>query len=66
MSALAEAMLSAFDSNAKVIWTTAGVGTAIATFTHNGLLVTTTFATWAEPSGRLASRSRRSYSLQTP
>ena len=43
MSALAEAMISAFDSDAKVIWTTAGVGTAIATFTHNGLLVTTTF-----------------------
>ena len=44
MAALAEAIIAAFDPNAKIIWTTAGVGTAIATFTHDGLLVTTTFA----------------------
>lgn len=44
MSALAEAMIAAFDSRTKIIWTTSGIGTAIATFTHNGLLVTTTFA----------------------
>ncbi len=44
MAALAEAMLVTFDSTAEITWTTGGVGTAIATFTHNGLLVTTTFA----------------------
>ncbi len=44
MGALAEAMLAVFDSATKITWTTAGVGTAIASFTHNGLLVSTTFA----------------------
>ncbi len=44
MSALAEAMIAAFDSKTRLTWTTRGMDTAIATFTHNGLLVTTTFA----------------------
>ncbi len=44
MGALAEAMIAAFDAKTVLTWTTAGVGTAVATFTHNGLLVTTTFA----------------------
>ncbi len=44
MSALAEAMIAVFDSSTKITWTTADVGTAIASFTHNGLLVSTTFA----------------------
>ena len=44
MSALAEAMIAAFDSTTKLTWITSGLGTAIATFTQNGLLVTTTFA----------------------
>lgn len=44
MAALAEAMIAGFDSTAKIVWTTAGTDTALATFTHNGLLVTTTFA----------------------
>ena len=44
MAAVAEAMIAAFDSSTRITWTTAGVSTAIATFTHNGLLVTTTFA----------------------
>ena len=43
MSAVAEAMIAAFDSTTKITWATAGVGTAIATFTQGGLLVTTTF-----------------------
>ncbi len=41
---VAEAMLAVFDSEARITWTTAGIGTAIGTFTHNGLLVITTFA----------------------
>ena len=44
MSALAEAMIAAFDSRTKLVWTTRGVGMAIASFTHNDLLVTITFA----------------------
>lgn len=44
MSVLAEAMIAGFDSTTRITWTTRGVSTAIATFTHNGLLVTTTFA----------------------
>ena len=44
MSALAEAMIAVFDSTMRITWTTAGVSTAIATFKHNDLLVTTTFA----------------------
>ena len=44
MSAVAEAMIAAFDSTTKITWATAGVGAAIATFTQSGLLVTTTFA----------------------
>lgn len=48
MSVLAEAMIAAFDSTMRITWTTTDttmdMSTAIATFTHNDLLVTTTFA----------------------
>ena len=43
MSALAEAIISAFDSNAKLIWTTAGPSQAIARFKVVGAVVETTF-----------------------
>jgi hypothetical protein len=43
MSALAEAIISAFDSNAELIWTTAGPSQAIARFEVVGAIVETTF-----------------------
>jgi hypothetical protein len=43
MSALAEAILSAFDSNAKLVWDTAGPTQAIARFSVSGAAVEVTF-----------------------
>ncbi len=43
MSALAEAILSAFDSNARLTWTTAGMDQAIASFEVTGARVVVTF-----------------------
>ncbi len=45
---VAEAMLAVFDLKTRLTWTTAGVGAVLATFTHNGFLVTTTFAKISE------------------
>ena len=44
MSAVAEAMIAAFDSTTKITWATRGVETALASFTFRDLLVTVTFA----------------------
>lgn len=43
MSALAEAILSAFDSSAKLTWTTAGLQEAVASFAVADARVTVTF-----------------------
>ena len=48
MSALAEAVIAAFDSKTMITWTTQGISTAIATFGHHEFLVVTTFSRISE------------------
>ena len=48
MSAVAEAMIAAFDSSMKITWTTRGAETALASFSFRDLLVTVTFAQVSE------------------
>ncbi len=43
MGVLAEALIAAFDSNAELIWTTAGISQAIARFEISGTQVDITF-----------------------
>jgi hypothetical protein len=44
MGALAEAIITAFDSNTEIAWTTKGPSVAIASFTEGAAKVTTTFS----------------------
>lgn len=48
MSALTEAFLDAFDSNAQVTWTLDGPSTAIASFAVEGFHVTTVFRSMSD------------------
>src|SRR5580698_2282031 len=52
MGAVAEAFIAAFDSNAKLTWTTEGPAQAIARFEVSGIRVDTTFTETAKDEWR--------------